>query len=132
MQVNQARAQYVRWLFATRDLSPHTVRAYDGDVAALERYLGVLASVAEIDRDRLVEFIEKQRAAGLSSTSIQRRACGVRGFCRWLVSSGALDLDPWAGTAVAAGRARRLPRIVPTHEELVVSDADVIGRLMRR
>ncbi|HWH09628.1 MAG TPA: tyrosine-type recombinase/integrase [Solirubrobacteraceae bacterium] len=116
MQVSQAREQYVRWLFVTRDLSPHTIRAYDGDVAALERYLGLLASVAEIDRDRLVEFIEKQRAAGLSSTSIRRRACGVRGFCRWLVSSGVLELDPWAGTTVAAGRARRLPRIVPTND----------------
>jgi site-specific recombinase XerD len=40
MQVHQAREQYVRWLHVTRDLSPHTVRAYDADITALERHLG--------------------------------------------------------------------------------------------
>src|ERR1700689_2892881 len=116
MQVCQARERYVRWLLVTRDLSPHTIRAYDSDIAALERHLGVRAFVGQIDRDRLVAFIEEQRAAGLSSTSIRRRASGLRGFCRWLLSCRLLTSDPWVGTPVAVGRSRRLPRILPTHE----------------
>lgn len=85
MQMCQAREQYVRWLLVTRDLSPHTIRAYDGDIGAFERHLGVRASVNQIDRERLVGFIEEQRAEGLSSTSIRRRTSGLRGFCRWLL-----------------------------------------------
>lgn len=116
MQVGQARSQYIRWLLVTRDLSPHTIRAYDCDIAALERHLGVFTPVREIDRDRLVAFIERQRAAGLSATSLRRRASGLRGFCRWLLSLRLLDSDPWADTTVAIGRARKLPRVVPAHE----------------
>jgi integrase/recombinase XerC len=126
MQVCKAREQYVRWLFVTRDLSPHTVRAYGADIAALERHLGIRASVTEIDRDRLVAFMEVQRAAGLSSTTLRRRASGLRGFCRWLLLRRLLDNDPWTDVTVAVGRARKLPRIVPTH------DLDCLLRSLRQ
>jgi site-specific recombinase XerD len=116
MQVRQAREEYVRWLLITRDLSPHTIRAYDSDISAFERHLGTRAFVSRIDRDRLVGFIEEQRAAGLSATSIRRRASGLRGFCRWLLSRRLLEADPWAGTTVAVGRSRKLPRLVTAHE----------------
>jgi site-specific recombinase XerD len=112
MQVRQARQHYVRWLVVTQDLSPHTIRAYDGDIAALERHAGSGASVADIDRDCVVSFVENMRIS-LSPRSVQRRASGVRGFCRWLVSRDHLDVDPWLGVAVAAGRSRRLPRLIP-------------------
>jgi site-specific recombinase XerD len=116
MQVCQAREQYIRWLLVTRDLSPHTIRAYDGDLAALERHLGVRALVTAIDRDRIITFIEEQQAMGLAATSIRRRASGVRGFCKWLRARCILEADPWEGTSVAAGRARRLPRLLTTQE----------------
>ena len=116
MQVDQAREEYVRWLLVTRDLSPHTVRAYNGDIAAFERHVGTSAIVGRIDRDCLLEFIEAQRAAGMSSTSMRRRASGLRGFCRWLLSRCLLASDPWAGVTVAVGRARKLPRVVPTSD----------------
>jgi site-specific recombinase XerD len=116
MQVCHARKQYVRWLLVTRDLSPHTIRAYDSDIAAFERHLGIPAFVNHIDRDRLVAFMEEQRAGGLSSTSIRRRASGLRGFCKWLLSCRLLASDPWVGATVAVGRSRKLPRLVPTHE----------------
>ena len=35
MKVCHAREKYVRWLVATQDLSPHTIRAYNSDIAAL-------------------------------------------------------------------------------------------------
>ena len=116
MQVCQAREEYVRWLLITRDLSPHTIRAYDSDIAAFERHLGGRARVGEIDRDGLIAFMEAQRAAGLASTSIRRRASGLRGFCRWLLARRLLEADPWVGTSIAVGRSRKLPRLVPGHE----------------
>jgi site-specific recombinase XerD len=116
MHVGQAREQYVRWLLVTRDLSPHTIRAYDSDIAAFQRHLGTRSLVDEIDRDRLITFMEAQRTAGLSSMSIRRRASGLRGFCRWLQSCNLLSSDPWIGATVAVGRSRKLPRVLPTHE----------------
>ena len=116
MQVHRAREEYVRWLVVTRDLSPHTIRAYDADVGAFERHLGRAAVVQDIDRDRLIAFLEDQRAAGLSMRSIRRRASGLRGFCRWLVSRQLLDDDPWVGATIGGGRPRKLPRLVATYD----------------
>ncbi len=116
MRVHQAHRQYVRWLLATRDLSPHTIRAYDGDIAALERHLGTRALVNRIDRECIIGFVEALRASGLSATSIRRRASGLRGFCGWLLSSRLLEANPWIGLTLSAGRQRKLPRVVPSHE----------------
>lgn len=116
MQVRHARKRYVRWLQITRDLSPHTIRAYNADLAALERHVGPRAIVEQIDRDCLVNFIEQQRDSGLSPTSLRRRVSGLRGFCRWLLSQGLLSSDPWVGTTIALGRSRNLPRVLHTHE----------------
>ena len=63
MQIDQARSGYIRWLLATRDLSPHTIRAYDADLASFERYLGTDFAVAEIDQESVLSFIERQKAA---------------------------------------------------------------------
>jgi site-specific recombinase XerD len=116
LEISHARELYVRWLRVGRDLSPHTVRAYESDIAAFEKHLGLSALVAAIDSDRLIGFIEEQRAAGLAPASIRRRAAGVRGFCRWLLSCRLLDDDPWAGASIPRGRSRRLPRLLTAHE----------------
>lgn len=116
MQVCEAREQYVRWLLVAKDLSPHTIRAYASDVAALERHLGSSANVRQLDPHQLVAFIEEQRLAGLSPSSIRRRASGVRGFTKWLLNSGLLKSDPLADVAIGAARSRRLPRLLRTHE----------------
>jgi site-specific recombinase XerD len=116
MEVRQARERYVRWLQATRDLSPHTIRAYQGDITSFEHHLTRHALVSEIDDARLLDFLETQRAAGLSPTSIRRRAAALRGFCKWLVSSELIQADPSVGASVAAARGRKLPRVIPGHE----------------
>ena len=116
MQINQARRRYIRWLLATRDLSPHTIRAYDADLASFERFLGANFAAAEIDQDAVVSFIEHEKAAKLSPASLRRRAAALRGFCRWMLAQGLLIPDPWSGTNLALGRPRRLPRALPAHE----------------
>ena len=116
MQLARAQDLYVRWLRVSRDLSPHTIRAYESDVDALQRHLGAGAPVASIDRDALIEFFEAQRAAGLSPGSLRRRAAGLRGFCAWLTERELLEADPWAGTVISIGRSRRLPRAVSAHD----------------
>ncbi len=116
VRVCDAQRQYMRWLRATKDLSPHTLRAYEGDVLAFERHLGRNAPVRCIAPDRLVSFVERLRNAGLSVPSIRRRVAAVRGFCRWLLARQLLDQDPLIGLTLPAGRRRALPRVIPAHE----------------
>jgi site-specific recombinase XerD len=62
LQISEARERYIRWLLATRDLSPHTIRAYDGDLISLERHLDPSVEVVELGRESLISFIEAQKA----------------------------------------------------------------------
>lgn len=116
MRICDAQRQYLRWLHATRDLSPHTLRAYEGDVLAFERHVGGKAQVGCIDRDCLVSFVERLRASGQSASSIRRRVAAVRGFCRWLLARQLLDDDPLIDLVLPASRRRTLPRVIPAHE----------------
>jgi site-specific recombinase XerD len=116
MRVSEARGEYVRWLETARDLSRHTVRAYDSDVAALERHMGRLARVGEIDQTCLLSFLEGQRIQGLSATTLRRRTCSMRGFCKWLTSRHLLESDPLRDANVTIGGFRRLPRVLPFGE----------------
>lgn len=129
MQVVDAHQQYIRWLVATRSLSPHTIRAYDGDLVAFERHVGAGSAARTIDREQLIGFLEAQRGEGLAPTTIKRRASGVRGLCKWLVARGTLVADPWAGVSVSTGRGRKLPRLVPNDslDQLLVSLRESAG-----
>lgn len=114
MQLGKAREGYLRWLLATRDLSPHTIRAYKGDLASFESFAGAGTDVRALDRSTLIGFLENQRAAALSPASLRRRASALRGFSRWLLVQGFIASDPWLGACVAAERGRKLPRVLST------------------
>jgi site-specific recombinase XerD len=115
VEINERRKQYIRHLVVTKDLSPLTIRAYDSDISIFERYIGQRGAPV-IDKAFVLAFLDGQRDAGLSAASLRRRASAVRGYCRWLLASGVLAADPWAGTVLGAGRARKLPRLLPTPE----------------
>src|SRR4051794_15005521 len=90
MQLEEARAQFVEWLQLTRGLSPHTVRAYGADVAALQRHLGAGFDVRKLSQPYIEAAIQSERASGLSEASTIRRVAGIRSFLSWLAISGLL------------------------------------------
>ena len=116
MEIQSAREAFARWLERTQDLSPHTVRAYAGDVLALQRHARPLSDVRNLSASVLAEFIDAQRAYGLSTTSIRRRVAGIRSFTRWLTTTDIIDSDPWADVTLQFRRARRLPRSLPSSD----------------
>lgn len=116
MRLGEARVKYIRWLRATKDLSPHTIRAYEGDLSHFERSAGPRHEVRWIDSETLISFLEKGRESGLSPASLRRRASSLRGFCHWMHREDLIDVDPWAGTTIALGRQQKLPRTLPANE----------------
>lgn len=100
-------------LSAEREMSPHTVRAYRGDVT------GLLASAAaagvthigELDVGVLRRWLAGLAAAGAARASLARRAAAARAFTAWAARRGLLAVDP--GQHLASPRPHRtLPGVL--------------------
>src|SRR6478735_8777570 len=92
---------YERHLVSERDLAPHTVRAYLGDIAGLLDHcqrLGV-TDVTDLDLRTLRSWLARLQTTGRSRTTIARRATAARVFTAWLHRTGRLPTDPAAALA---------------------------------
>lgn len=97
-------------LIVARNASPHTVRAYVGDLHHLADYLDRTGSgsLAEVDLRTLRRWLAGMHAAGAERASMQRRAAAARVFYAWAHATGRLPRDPAAGL-----RSPRVDRTLP-------------------
>lgn len=115
---------FTRHLAAERNLSPHTVRAYVGDVTNLFTHLDRVGEgdLAEVDLVALRRWLGVQQAAGAERATLQRRAAAVRTFFSWAVRTGRLGSDPAAG--LRSPRVdRRLPPTIEVDHARALFDA---------
>lgn len=95
---------------ANRGASPHTLRAYRGDLEELRRHFadaGVTAA-RRVSAQHFRRFLVSLDGRGLSRSSIQRKLSAARSLFQWLVRQGRVDANP--GRALRQRRAsRRLP-----------------------
>ena len=102
-----ALAAYERHLVSERDLTPHTVRAYLGDVSGMLAHasrLG-LTSLDDLDVRTLRSWLANQQTLGKARTTMARRATAVRVFTAWALRTGRASLD--AGAQLGNPKARR-------------------------
>jgi integrase/recombinase XerC len=110
-------AGYVRHLSLQRNLSEHTVRAYQGDVGGMLihlRRLG-LTSLDNATLGSVRSWLAKQGSLGHSRATLQRRAAAVRSFFRWALQTGIISADP-AANLRSPRTVRRLPPTLEQHE----------------
>ena len=108
---------YERHLVSERNLAPHTVTAYSGDVAGLLEHahrLG-LADVADLDLRTLRSWLAKQQTTGRSRTTLARRATAARVFTAWLARTGRIPND--VGSALGSPKPHQtLPSVLRVDE----------------
>jgi integrase/recombinase XerC len=105
---------FERHLAAERGLSPHTVRAYIGDVRSLLEHAagdGVTAP-DRLDIAVLRRWLASQYSTGHARATLARRAAAARTFTAWACAGGWLSRDPGAllGTAKVPRRLPQVPR----------------------
>ena len=123
MRRREALDRFLDHLRVERDLSPHSLRAYAGDVRALfahldpgaEDPLAAELDPAAVDRGVLRRFLAALRARGMAQGSIQRRLMGLRSFWRWLRQTGLASEDPTRQVR-SPPRPRKLPRFLREEE----------------
>jgi len=112
--VAKAVADFLRHL-GERNASPHTVKAYTGDLANFAAYAGP-RGWKEIDHIAIRGFLSQLYEKGLGKTSVARSLAAVRSLYRWLAREGVVEQNP-AKLVATPKLPKKLPR-VPTIEEM--------------
>ncbi|HZL98895.1 MAG TPA: tyrosine recombinase XerC [Planctomycetota bacterium] len=111
---------YLAELANARQASPHTLRAYRGDLGALLRFAGAqgVGDPRRIDTLLLREYLASLPAG--SRATLARKQASLRGFFGWMQRTGRIRGNPAAALATPR-RTRALPRGL---------DEAAIGRLL--
>ncbi|WP_407938867.1 tyrosine recombinase XerC [Nocardioides sambongensis] len=115
---------YERHLVSERDLAPHTVTAYTKDVAALLEHAdrARVHRPEDLDLRLLRSWLARQQAAGLSRTTVARRATAARVFTGWLARTGRAPSD--VGSSLGSPKPHRtLPAVLRADEARRLVDA---------
>jgi integrase/recombinase XerC len=112
--VEKAVADFLRHL-RERNASPHTIKAYSGDLANFAAYAGS-RGWKSIDHIAIRGFLSQLYEKGLGKTSVARSLAAVRSLYRWLAREGVVEQNP-AKLVATPKLAKKLPR-VPTIEEM--------------
>jgi integrase/recombinase XerC len=113
-QVSKSCEQFLGSL-RERNVSPHTIKAYSGDLQLFATYVGS-RKFEEIDHVTVRGFLSSLYEKGLGKTSVARSLAAVRSFYRWLAQEGIVEQNP-AGLVSTPKLPNKLPR-VPTVEEM--------------
>jgi integrase/recombinase XerC len=129
-----ALAAFERHLKAERSLSPHTVRAYAGDVRSLLDY-AARRGIQELDALGLAHlrgWLASQHESGAARTTLARRGAAARTFTAFAHRRGWLATDPSPQLGTLKTR-RVLPHVLRQDEMRAVLDqagrqAEAAGR----
>jgi integrase/recombinase XerC len=112
--VGKAVADFIRHL-RERNSSPHTVKAYTGDLANFSAYVGS-RGWKQMDHITIRGYLSRLYDKGLGKTSVARSLAAVRSLYRWLAQEGVVEQNP-ARLVATPKLPKKLPR-VPTIEEM--------------
>lgn len=104
-----------------RNLSPHTVRAYLGDVSSLLDHAARMGvdELERLDLRTLRSWLARLHAAGASRATLARRSSAARVFTAWAHRRGLSTTDPGDGLTSPKGR-RTLPDVLRADEAAAV------------
>jgi integrase/recombinase XerC len=94
--LTEALRDFERHLRAERDVSPHTLRAYGGDLIDLCRYAADVGVDRPDDLDVTVlrAWLARQHANGRARATLARRTAAARAFTAYLHRRGLTACDP--------------------------------------
>jgi integrase/recombinase XerC len=112
--VEKSVDQFLRTM-QQRNASPHTIKAYAGDLDIFAVYIGS-RKWRGIDHLAIRGFLSHLYERGLSKASVARSLAAVRSLYRWLAQEGVVEQNP-AALVSTPKLPKKLPR-VPTVEEI--------------
>ena len=108
---------YLRELAAARNASPHTLRAYRGDLTGFCTFLAErgIERPVDVTPRTLRAWLATLDERGLAKSSLQRKLSAARSFFKHLLRQGKIDAHPAAGLRQRRGE-RKLPAALSVEE----------------
>ena len=115
---------FERNLKVERNLSPHTIRAYMGDLKSLLLHLEKLglSDISALELTHLRSWLANQALKGGARTTLARRAVSVRMFTKWALKNKFLISDVGASLATPKGH-RTLPGVLDVNNAQIAMDS---------
>lgn len=106
---------FIYYCAHVRNLSPHTVRAYQLDLMRFAEFVGHGALVTSCSRALLHDYVSHLfDARQMHAASVKRHLATLRAFFRWAEEEGGATAEnPFRGARFEIRLPRRLPRIIP-------------------
>lgn len=111
--------EYLAELAGLRGFSPHTLRAYRGELEAFIAYLSAFGAPVTLTRFVSLElriYLAQRREEGDSDATLARRRAALGSFGRWLVKRGCLGGNPAKLLPRGKGLFRPLPGVLSVEE----------------
>lgn len=113
MLFRDAASAFVLHCRSIRKLSPHTIRAYELDLARFSGFLGRRAAVAACDKTVIHNYVRHLfDVRALKESSVKRHLATLRSFFRWLEEEQDGIEDPFRGARIRIRMPKRLPRVI--------------------
>lgn len=127
----QLRA-WLHWLRAEKNMSPHTIRAYGGDVSQFIIFLAhhfghapSLNDLSAVDLRAFRAWMSRRSMDGAAAASRARSLSGVKNLLRWLDKQGIMH-NAAIGTVRTPKQPHKLPRPLQEKQALrVIGDSDI-------
>jgi integrase/recombinase XerC len=120
--------QFARHLASERNRSPHTVRAYLGDLESLLGWAedADVARITDLRLEHLRGWLGYLSHSGAARSTLARRAASARAFLRWAAQTGVIDADP-SLRLVSPRRASTLPGVLPQRAATALLDVATVA-----
>lgn len=116
MQLNKARADFLRGYFATHNRRQKTETAYRSDLVQFQMFAGEELSLRLLGGTIIEQWAAHLRQEGYSPASIRRKMAILKVFCSYWVRKGKLKESPFWRVKLSYGRVEHLPRSLTGRE----------------
>ncbi|MCW8931798.1 MAG: tyrosine-type recombinase/integrase [Gammaproteobacteria bacterium] len=110
MNIAQACDLYSTYCETIRNLSKHTLKAYDLDLKEFKKYTGENKNIDSCDKYKIRDFVAYLKKRNLKESSIKRRLACIKTLFNWLEEEELIAQNPCYRLNITIKIPKRLPR----------------------
>lgn len=108
--------EYLKYCEVSKNLSSHTLKAYEIDLKQFQCFAGEVCSISKVDRYIIRNFQYYLVDEGRAPASIVRKLSCLKSMFRWLELEDSIQSNPFSKVRISLKKPKCLPRNIPTRD----------------